>query len=446
MADWQRLGLEVPQEVVDAVNTAQGIVNQLQSIVETIKDFVDEAAILLAAIIDPIQALLAAVIQIIEDAIQDFLNTGIFVIGLGFEISTLNNFKDVNERGPISELKTKHRENPGPFIETISPAPSLNQLLEVLNRSFFDEFDPDRPAFSPTAQMGGIVAVLGIPVNLQLFFDGDIPTIVRRPEILADLNRWKLIADFFKLGKEFKIALERFEQLSTNPIVELDENDLPSPYPFTVLSEDAPQGATTLELGQTVGGEELFIDVIPSIGALLINGKERVTYTVDTLGNITLDRPTLFTHGAGERVELRTVAGKGERPNWFGLTLAELVPAVTEIVEGARKLSIALSVGLSLVNFIEDFANFILDQVTLLLNRIDAILDKVAAILALVAALEDFAYMLFVETNQGPRGFMSEVFSANNPPDFGTDATIIGLCAVTGTVGIQPMKDLFGIS
>lgn len=131
MAEWEKVNLDqfVPAEIRTLAGEIAAVVGPIADIMDVTADIIDASSVLMLGFTNPILALTAALKTEIENFIADLRDAGVYLL-------------------PVAPINLTDKKG-------------FDAMLRDIQLSFDDLADPDRPIFSPSADVVGYVFMYG---------------------------------------------------------------------------------------------------------------------------------------------------------------------------------------------------------------------------------------------------------------------------------------------
>ena len=419
MAQWNEFNLQTlfPGPVAEATEQVGMVCDQIGTAAETIASAIEMLADLLVDVTDPLRAVIQELITLLEETMSDILHTGIYFYYdcAGWPFYQVRSFdwakiKQAMAEGEdhgleIREGDVKPEDLP---LGTTAVAYGWPGWLARWKKSLNDLGDLEKPEFSDNAEIGAIFVVAGAPS-----LDGFLTLIRAIGELLGI--------------KAFQDAWDRFV--------------------VTILDADAKKGDATIVVKDVTGfAEDDWIVVGPLTVALpvftYIKSIDRATRT------FVLTDPLPQDFAKGSPVAMTGTAASGNNrkptaPDWANLTLAEIIPFLSEVDALVQKIIGLLRVADGFVALLQELAEILQQKAEKLrevAQMITDLIDRIMAILALTGL-----HVLVVESSEGFPGLYAAIDEADESFPLPADSFVFGACFLAGAADFGPLADFLGV-
>jgi len=432
MATWKSTTLSsmLPADDIEPILTAsENAVTALESAATTLSA---AAALMKAQVIDaidPVRATLEALIQEIENFVSDYLAQGGYMLVVPPKLY-----------GDRSDITSEVIPSWWPISR------SMDEFVTEVSQSVYDFADPNRPRFTESALVGGIVMIVSAtpttPDSLLSFIEA-VEAFVRYPY----LSEIKKIANTLKDG-----AVSAFEDVITPPpeVTYVDKIELsPRSEPKITLRDASsflPVGHLWIGRPGTRSGSGrwrsnfpvfysrregrvLYLD--PAQASIAFNPEWEDGRSVPQVGD--------WAVPSDGYLPLSHLTFRSRSPDWNKLVaMSHGFGASYDVALHLNRIAAAARVGTAVTDSIDKLS-------TLVQNRIDYMSDTISSARTIVdafssATLGTGVSYLIIEESDGVDGFLTELINAGNRPDFGDEALSVGLVLLGGVAGVQAVK------
>ena len=137
----------------------------------------------------------------------------------------------------------------------------------------------------------------------------------------------------------------------------------------------------------------------------------------------------------------RTESGMSTPPDWTSGTLADVVPLYGRLLDLLKRLAGMLNSGSTYSDIVDQLAAACHNKAIALRDFAD---ELEAVINALAALATSGAYVVNLQSSSGVAGLIEQLQAAENPPPWGADAYVSGVCLLGGTADFGPVVELMG--
>jgi len=419
MTQWNQFNLQTlfPGPVADVTEQVGIVCDQIGTAAETIASAIDTLASLLVDVTDPLRALIQELITLLEETMSDILHTGIYFYYdcAGWPFYQVRSFdwdkiKQAMAEGEdhsqeIREGDVKPEDLP---LGTTAIAYGWPGWLARWKTSLNDLGDLEKPEFSDNAEIGAIFVVAGTPS-----LDGFLALIRAIGELLGI--------------KAFQDAWDRFV--------------------VTILDADAKEGDQSVVVKDVTGfAEDDWIVVGPLTSPLpvftYIKSIDKATRTFE----LTDPLPQDFAKGSPVAMTGAASAGNNRKPtapDWANLTLAEIIPFLSEVDALVQKIIGLLRVADGFLALLQELAEILHQKAEKLREVAQMITDLIERIMAILALTG--LYVLVVESSEGFPGLYTAIDEAEDSFPLPADSFVFGACFLAGAADFGPLAEFMGV-
>ena len=419
MAQWNEFNLQAlfPGPVAEATEQVGMVCDQIGTAAETIASAIDALASLLVDVTDPLRAVIQELITLLEETMSDILHTGIYFYYdcAGWPFYQVRSFDWAKIKQAMAEGEDHGQEIRDGDVQpedlplgTTAVAYGWPGWLARWKKSLNDLGDLEKPEFSDNAEIGAIFVVAGTPS-----LDGFLTLIRAIGELLGI--------------KAFQDAWDRFV--------------------VTILDADAKKGDATIVVKDVTGfAEDDWIVVGPLTVVLpvftYIKSIDRATRT------FTLTDPLPQDFAKGSPVAMTGTASAGNNrkptaPDWANLTLAEIIPFLSDVDALVQKIIGLLRVADGFLALLQELAEILhqkAEKLREVAQMITDLIDRIMAILALTGL-----HVLVVESSEGFPGLYAAIDEAEDSFPLPADSFVFGACFLAGAADFGPLADFMGV-
>ncbi|MEW6556042.1 MAG: hypothetical protein AB1349_01655 [Elusimicrobiota bacterium] len=371
MTGWQTLNLSdlLPSELEPLVNQAGNIAQSISGILSNMASVVDTITPFIVDYVDPVEVIVQSFVTEVQNFLSDLKNTGVYLLAI-----------------------------PGP--KTVKQKQSTDKFFEVIENSFYDVGDPDRPQFSESASIAGVVVLVG-----SFTFSG----------IANDLN---------KLGRVF--GIKDFSDVFRTTIKK------PQLVTHLVSAVEPSLKKQNLKVQTTEG-------FVPS-GAVLIDD-EIIEYEDKTTDEF-INCRVLRKHLTGAEVTPGWKSFIGEPPDWNRTKVIDLFPSLGNLLRTIESFVNNVLQAPKVSQVISNFSNLLQDKANTL-STIASYLNVALNNLVNDFPETGFNILKIAPVTGGNRAFIETMKNGENKPQYSEDAYTAGIVIVTGSAGYEVLEKFF---
>lgn len=371
---WQSKTLAdlLPANIATLIGAAGPVVSTVSTLTGNVATLASTLSALVIDFIDPIDAATSAFINDVAAFVQDLQNTGVSVLVV-------------------------------PAPRTAAETRGTAEFISEVEKSLFDFGDPNRPTFTPTAIVGGVVVLIGAPSLQGLATVADALGKVLQLKELRDLQR---------------------VLTTSNPSF---STSLTGSVKGALAAQDIPVTSTA--------------GFLPADGAVVID-KEVITYREVTASEF---KGAVFTqnHTAGALVRPALLSYIDETPDWSTKRVFELFPPVAAALSALERLTQKLAASVRASAAVTAFAALLSAKA----SALSALASELST--ALTNLTTDFNatgvnVLVIPEGVGGNARFLSELRQATNQPAFSSSAYTAGIVIMGGAGSVPVLEVFFG--
>jgi len=419
MNQWAEFNLQslFPGPVAEATEQVGIVCEQIGQTADLIASTIEMLVDLLMDVTDPLRAIIQELITLLEETMSDILHTGLYfyydIAGWpfyqvrSFDMDTIKKAMAEGEAHgkDIREGDVKPEDLP---LATTAIAYGWPGWQARWKQSIDDLGDKERPIFSDNAEIGAIFLVAGAP-SLDGFLE-----LIRAIGMLLGITA-------------FEDAWDRFV--------------------VTILDADAKTGDTAVIVKDVTGfAEDDWIVIGPLTAALpvftyikSIDKKTRTFVLTDPL-------PQDFAKGSPVAMTGTAASGSNRKPtapDWANLTLAEIIPFLSEVDALVQKICGLLRMADGFIAMLQEMMDILKKRAAMLRSIAKMITDLIERIMAILTLTGLF--FLKVESSTGFPGLYDAIAEADDSFPLPADSFVFGACLLAGGADFGPLASFLGV-
>jgi len=451
MVAWEQKTLAdlLPSELTSLVSSASSVASTVGGLISDVGTVVSDLSALVIDFLDPIEAASKAVIDEINNFVTDIKNTGVFMLVIpppaplfssekttttGSIVVTTRQVALVSlgsiEKGDslsiedgttrinivvtgVDRLTNSVFFDPVPSLPaTIPPgaivkkhasaAQGVDLFINKVQESFFDIGDANRPVFTSSALIGGVVVLVGGPT-------------------LQGLSGFTN-----KLGNVFSI--QEFKDL------------------FRALNEKAPiQAILQQNITPSTQPQNISVSTVdgflPLNGAIIIDNEIMDYESADDTAGFFINVIATAKHQSGAIVLPSKLSYQGEKPDWRNQKVTDIFPAIGTLLNQLERFTKQVAGAPRASDVVSDFAQILLDKA----SQLTQIATAMSAILTQLASDFDATGINLLKIPEGVGGnnrFISELTNSTNKPPLSDNAFTAGV-VLLGGAGVFTVLETF---